>query len=468
MAVIRTTVLPRARRVWRIYTRMRTAILFLFAIAGLVVVGSFVPQQDTSAQSKVDAFQNAHPAVINLFQHMGLPLTEVFVSPVFLTVCGLLYGSLGACVLRRARALIRRVRRHHPRTSQFWGEWGSWSFHASFFVLLIAVLFGKLTGFQGLVEVTEGTVFSDSRGGYDQLQEGLLYNGDHSNVQMRLNSFHATYQPNGVAADYVSNVTLIDHGKEVQTADIRVNDPMSYNGVSYYQQDYGWAPHIVVTNTAGTVVFDGYIQMLPGATKAVGAGVLKVPDFGLKVPGNPQSVQMGAAISVFPDAHPTAALRADGSLDTNATQYVPGGEEARFPVVELKVYMGDLGLTRGPQNVNVLDTQNMVTLSQSGDPVPVVMGGTDTLPVFINGKEETFTVSFPDLRQFSLLMVKRDDGVPLVYVSFVMIMFGLLTKLYARPLLERRERNQREGGGDVEVTGKSATPEPVGAGAAPD
>ncbi len=423
---------------------MRTAIIFLFIIAGLVLIGSFVPQQNTSAAEKVSEFQAAHTNLDSMFAAAGLPLTQVFVSPVFFGMAALLYGSLGACVIRRFRALFVRTVKRYVRSAQFWGEWGSWVFHAAFFVLLFAVLWGKLTGFQGLVEVTEGTSFTEARAGYDQIQEGLLFNGQHGNFQIKLNHFSATYQPNGVAADYVSNVTVYDHGRPVLTHDMRVNDPLSYDGVDVYQQDYGWAPHMVVTNTTGQVVFDDYVQFLPGSTKSVGAGIMKVPDFGLSVPSQAGALQMGAYLSVFPDAHPEPVVNVDGSITPGATQYVPGGQEARFPVVQMKIYLGDLGLGKGPQNVNVLDTSRMVTLTQDGEPIPLVMGATDTLPVVVGGQLQYFHVSFPDLRQFSLFMVKKDSGVVLVYVSFGMIMFGLLTKLYVKPYLESRERRARE------------------------
>jgi len=57
-----------------------------------------------------------------------------------------------------------------------------------------------------------------------------------------------------------------------------------------------------------------------------------------------------------------------------------------------------------------------------------------------NGGTANFTISFPDLRQFSLFHVKKDNGVPLVYTAFVLTMVGLLSKLYLRPFLERRRR----------------------------
>ena len=432
-----------AGRAWREYTRMRTAIYLLMAVAFLVLIGSFVPQDQTSADAKVQDFITNHGYLNALTSAVGLPLTQVFVSPVFYVTVGLLYVSLGACVIRRFRALLVRTVRRYARSPQFWGECGSWIFHASFLLLVVAAVLGKATGFQGLVAVTEGTSFSETRSGYDSLQEGVLFNGQHSGFQVHLNSFSATYQPSGEAADYVSNVTVVDHGQPVLTQDIRVNDYLSYDGDKVYLMDYGWAPHIVVRNPAGQVVYDGYTQFLSPSndgTKSSASGVLKVPGFGYVPPGSTTPAQLGAEMVVMPDGHPVPALNADGSINPSLTDYSPGGQEARNPVIEMKFFLGDLGLNQA-QNVNALDTRKMVSYFQDGHAVSLLMGQTLRLPVpDANGIVSYFTVSFPDLRQYSFFMVNRDAGVPWIYASFVLILTGLMTKLYLKPLLQARQR----------------------------
>jgi cytochrome c biogenesis protein len=444
----------RLRHFWREYTRMRTAIFFLIGVVLIVLVGSFVPQQDTSAQTKVDQFLADHANLNDLASHVGLPLTQVFVAPLFFVLLGSLYVALGACVIRRGRALVMRTIRRHPRSPQYWGEWGSWLFHTSFFLLLVAVVWGKATGFQGIVTVTEGQRVTEARADFDTLQEGLLFDGRHAGYQVQLNSFRATYQPNGQPKDYVSNVTVYDNGRPVLTKDIRVNDFLGYRDVDFYQQDYGWAPHIVVTNPAGKVVYDGTVEFF-GAQKNVQTGILKVPDFGYTVPGAQQPLQIGARMAVFPDARTVAHVNPDGSIDPSQVDYQPGGEQSRHPVLQMQLWIGDLGLDRGqPQNVNELDTGHMspylLDSASGGDvPFPIAMGESKqlVLPGTDSAHSATFTVSFPDMRQYSLFMVKKDDGVPLVYATFLSIMTGLMVKLYLKPLLDRRRRSRRSGGG---------------------
>ena len=439
----------RARRFWREYTRMRTAIIFLIGVALIVLVGSFVPQQDTSAQTKVDQFLADHSNLNALASHLGLPLTQVFVAPLFLVLLGSLYLALGACVIRRGRALLLRTIRRHPRTPQYWGEWGSWLFHTSFFLLLVAVVWGKATGFQGIMTITEGQRAAEARAAYDTLQEGLLFNGQHSGYQVQLNRFTATYQPNGQANDYVSNVTVYDNGAPVLTKDVRVNDFLAYRDVDFYQQDYGWAPRIAVRNPAGQVVYDGTVDFF-GAQKNVQTGILKVPDFNYTIPGAQQPVQLGARMAVFPDARTVAAVNPDGTLATGQTNYGPGGSEARNPVLQVQLWVGDLGLDRGtPQNVNELDTSSMspyaVDSGNNDVPFPVPLGQSRqlVLPGTDASHPAVFTITFEGLKQYSLFMVKKDNGVPLVYATFLLIMTGLMVKLYLKPALDRRVKQRR-------------------------
>lgn len=102
---------------------MRTAIYMLLDVLGIMLIGTFVPQQFTSADQKVVEFLAAHPSLNGLFTHLGLPLTSVFVSPLFYILLGSIYIALLSCVLTRGRALIVRTIRGYPRSPQYWGEW---------------------------------------------------------------------------------------------------------------------------------------------------------------------------------------------------------------------------------------------------------------------------------------------------------------------------------------------------------
>ena len=265
---------------------------------------------------------------------------------------------------------------------------------------------------------------------------------------MRLNNFRASYAANGEASDYVSSVSVIDHGHTVLTKDIRVNDFLGYDDVAVYQQDYGWAPRLVVRNPAGTVVFDGSVEFFDdpknAGNKGIGEGVLKVPDFAYTVPGASQALQIGARLALFPDARVLPSVQG-GSIDPSQTQFGPGGVLPRNPVMDLQLWVGDLGLNGGAaQDVNQLDTDHMQPYFVNAHVIPLALGQTQKLDLpGAGGKPTQFSITFAGLHQYSLFLVKKDSGVAFVYASFGLIMAGLLSKLYMRPLLERRERTRR-------------------------
>jgi cytochrome c biogenesis protein ResB len=427
-------------RFWHQYTRMRTAIYFLIGILLIVLVGTFVPQEFTSSSQKVTEFVAAHQNLNDLATHLGLPLTSVFVSPLFYVLLGSLYIALLSCVLTRGRALVIRTIRRYPRTPQYWGEWGSWMFHTSFFLLVLAVVWGKATGFDGIMTITEGQRVAETRASYDTLQEGMLFDGRHSGYEVQLNKFRAPLQSNGMPSDFVSNMTVYDSGRQVVTQDVRVNEYLGYNGVDFYQQDYGWAPHMVVRNPAGEVVSDTDIQMISD-DKTASTGVLKVPAFNYTLPGQSKQVQVGAKLVLYPDAQ--ALPQVSGAANALNFSYAAGTAAANNPVLEVQLFVGDLGLDNGAsQDVFSLNTSGMTPYysGAAAFALPVHQTTTLSLPA-ANGGTTNFTVSFPDLRQFSLFHVKKDNGVPLVYTAFVLTMAGLLTKLYLRPFLERRRKH---------------------------
>ena len=85
----------------------------------------------------------------------------------------------------------------------------------------------------------------------------------------------------------------------------------------------------------------------PGSigNKAPGDGGLKVTDFDYTNTGKSKAIQLGAKMSFFPDATVIPNVTSNGSINPSATTYGPGGVEVRNPVIELQLYVGDLGPT---------------------------------------------------------------------------------------------------------------------------
>src|SRR5207249_396922 len=119
---------------------------------------------------------------------------------------------------------------------------------------------------------------------------------------------------------------------------------------------------------------------------------------------------IGASMLVYPDAVVIPAVSRGGSIDPSQTQFGPGGVLPRNPVIEMQLWVGDLGLNGGqPQNVNALDTDHMQPYFADRHVVPLALGQTQQFALpGAGGQQVPFTVSFPALHQYSLFLVKHD------------------------------------------------------------
>ena len=65
-----------------------------------------------------------------------------------------------------------------------------------------------------------------------------------------------------------------------------------------------------------------------------------------------------------------------------------------------------------------------------------VVGGGQTVsldtgkPLGPGAPQDGLTMSFPDLRQYSVLQISRDRGVPIVLLAAILVLVGLLPALY--------------------------------------
>jgi cytochrome c biogenesis protein len=447
---------------------MRTALILLLLVALGSVAGSLVPQA-VNSPARVAALYRDRPLLARVYGALGL--FDVYGSWWFTLLYVLLLISLASCLLPRSRALLRNLgqraqplrdigglrhfasgvvsdpperalerarrvlRRRRFRVSGpdaatgglaaekgMAREVGSLVFHWSFFLLLLGVAYGKGTGFTGVATVIEGQTWTEAHAGYDvPPREGRFFGESmHAGFQIRVRDFDVTYRESGLPMEFVSRVDLLDGGRTVRTDEIRVNDPLGYRGVKVYQSGYGWAPVIEVRQdgrllASGPVVF---VTDDPRDQRVPWTGVVKLPSL---------RPQVGMELRLLPD--PEAFLLGAPML------------EARRPFLAYTAYRGDLRLTSA-QSVFSLDETGLVEWKRGG----IGEGEAARLP---GGLE----ITFPELRQYTQFVVKRDPGVGIVLWSAVLLLGALLPALYS----SRRRvwvRVEAEGDGSrLEVAG---------------
>jgi cytochrome c biogenesis protein len=397
------------KREWRTLSRMKTAVILLAIVASLSIIATLLPQKALQPQKATDWVQ-AHQLLGPAFDDLGL--FAVYESWFFIVPLVLMYVSLGNCVLTRGRALYRRWQRGLPRGPQFIGEAGSLVFHLSFFVLLAGVLYNLAAGFTAYVNIVEGDSVVDARASYDQIEEGALFPPTgHKGFEVKVDTFNATYWDNGKPKDFVTHARVFDHGKLVKEQDIRVNQYLAYQDLKFYQASYGWAPVVQVFDPTGRKVFDAPVVFFGDPNFA--HGVFKAPAAG------PPGEQVGARMFFAPDAVDSGGQAHAGSADL------------RNPALTFAFFKGDLHANR-IANVYDLDVSSMKQIWTGG----LFEGQSADLP-------GGYRVSFPRVMRYTTLQVTDAPGLPIIYASFVLMLGGLMTRLYLRSLLDWRDARRR-------------------------
>ncbi len=440
--------------VWRSLRSMRTALFLLLLLALAAVVGSLVPQVGV-ANARIAATFRDHPLRARIYDQLGL--FDVYGSWWFTMIYTLLLVSLVACLIPRTRAFLRNVttrpapareldvmrhysemtvgedpeqaiRRARKLLRRRWfrvsgpngastlaadkglgREGGSLMFHWAFLVLLVGIIWGRGTGFSGQAVIVEGETWTEAHASYDgQIREGRFFGEDHSGVQLRVEDFQATYRMTGQPRDFVTRATILDpEGNVLEHVDIRVNHPAGPQGVKFYQFGYGWAPVIRVEQD-GVPIFDGPV-VCQQETAPKDVSPLQIPwRCVVKLPS--LDPQVGIRLELWPDSRGLLSLLETGQAMPMLVEYAP--------VMTWEAFEGDLRAEL-VQSAGILDTSAMRPLDTG------VLGAGETADL-----GRGLTMSFPELRQYTVLTVSRDRGLWIVLAAAILILLGLLPALY--------------------------------------
>ncbi len=107
--------------------------------------------------------------------------------------------------------------------------------HFSILVILLGAIIGIFFGFKGFLNLPEGAISSVAyyRSGIEQ-PLGFSIRCDNFLVDF--------YGGSDMPKAYKSWLTIIKDGKEVIKKTIEVNDPLTYEGITFYQSSYGMVP----------------------------------------------------------------------------------------------------------------------------------------------------------------------------------------------------------------------------------
>ena len=452
---------------------MRTALVLLVVLAAASILGSLFPQEGLSPQ-RVDQYFTDHPALAPVLERLGL--FDVFGSAWYMAIYLALLGALVACLVPRTRALWRVLRSRPPRggdlaryrtrarfstpaapaeamdaarrvlrrhryrladhEGQLAGEKGylreaaSMLFHVSLLVMLIGLAYGKGYGYRGQAAIVEGETWANARVGYDSFSPGRFFGADDlAPFQLRLDDFTNSFHPNNTPREFASHLTALDlDGRRLQAQRVAPNRPMTVDGVRIFQSDYGYVPVVQVTDAKGReLLAPQEVLTLRDPATEWSTGAVKVTN---------ATPQVGLELTMF-----TGLVTAP-----NCPGGAPFCNDPRLvrPVLVVLAYQGDLQANRA-QSVFTLDRSKLEPLGDR--PLLLVPGQSQKLA---NG----MTVSFTDLKQYSVLTLARDPGVPVVAVAAALLLAGLIPSLYVtRRRVWVRAAPDGQGGTRVELAG---------------
>src|SRR5665647_1979282 len=286
-------------RIWRFFISMRTGLVLILGLGLLSLIGTLLVQApagmtaDPAAYTSwVASIHSKYGGWTPVFDKLGF--FSVFTSIWFKAITVLLTTSVLACSVNRAPRLWKIA--FHPRTrmgetffthaalranilvptgpdtamddarevlkshrfrtiadpddnglnlyaDRFrWGPFGTVVAHLSFVIILLGFFLSATTGFKD-------TQFVVPVGSKVQVGHG-------TGLSVEAKSFNDAYYPDGSPSDYVSDLVVYKNGVAVERQMVRVNHPMTWDGVSFYQSFFGTAASMKITDAAGKTLYN--------------------------------------------------------------------------------------------------------------------------------------------------------------------------------------------------------------------
>lgn len=269
------------RRLLQWITDLRLAIVLLLLIALFSISGTLIEQGESLAFYQANYPE--HPALFGFLSWqiiLAIGLNRVYSTWWFLSLLILFGTSLTACTFTRQIPALKAAQRwnfyEQPRQFQklalsaeldtasvsfvipllekrgykifekegaiyarkgIIGRIGPILVHAAMLIILAGAIWGTFTGFVAQEMIPSGTAFQVKNiikaGAISQSQ--ILQNWG-----VRVNRFWIDYTPNGNIDQFYSDLSVINEkGEELKHKTIHVNEPMRYDGVTFYQTSWG-------------------------------------------------------------------------------------------------------------------------------------------------------------------------------------------------------------------------------------
>jgi cytochrome c biogenesis protein len=263
--------------VWDFFASVQLAIVTLCTISVVSIFGTFIPQNE-AYQWYIQKFGPRTARFFELFQ-----LDDLFGAIWFKALLAVLSANLIICSIDRFPAIWKQItadnlgtpfgRLKAMKRNAVWtvsepseeavenissilakkgwkaqtrqtedgtllcsqkGAWtrlGVFIVHGSILVILCGAIIGSLLGFKGNVSILEGQ-------STNQIQTNTTGKFLNLGFTVRCDGFSVNYYSNGMPKEFRSDLTVLENNRQIMHKTIRVNTPLTYKGVTFYQSSY--------------------------------------------------------------------------------------------------------------------------------------------------------------------------------------------------------------------------------------
>lgn len=385
--------------VWKFFSSMKLGLILLLIIAAVAIVGTLMPVDPQTNLPTFNVYNqiwfrgllgllcmNLLVCSLNrwkfIVRSIGIPKVKVsenylkkqklFSSVRKKATLAEMGGDLEAALHSRGYRVFREDEdgvTYLAADKGRYGVFGSFTTHLAFIVIVIGAIYGGFTGYEGFVNAPEGQTFSLVR---DVQWSTVKKPSASDDFDVRVNKFTMETYPDGSPKAYYSDLTVIDQGREVLSKRIRVNDPLQYKGVKFYQSSFGPANNVTVRVVNKK---DGQSQdyLIGEQNGAQFAGT----DLGLQV------------IKFIPDFDPSNPEQSKSDLPNN-------------PAVAYALYKGNQQIDTGYKLLNTP----------------------------LENEEATITFTGYHEGYYTGLSVRKDPGVPIVWLGCGLLVLGMLISFF--------------------------------------
>ncbi len=348
-----------------VFLSPRTTIFLLVCIALVSMIGAFIPQQ-----RETDFYLAQYGDLYRLFDFLGV--IDIFHSWWFQLLLLLLMVNLIACSVSRF-PMPWKVGELTKR--QWIGRLGPTITHFSIIIILVGSLIGNTWGFKGYMNIPVG----ESRNGVILKNSDRLLNLDFT---IRCDKFKEVKYPGSqITKEDLSELAILENGREELKKTIRINDPLTYKGISFYQSGHG-----VIPPKPGEVKTE--LEIIPKGDNSSGHRLQIAEGERKQIPGTEYEVQLGSFLPDF------------GLGDGNRP--FSRSDQPRNPAVQVNIYCNGNFTFNGWSFLN--------------------------FPDFHGSRDDSFRVKFINFsggKLYTGLMVVKDPGIWVVWTGFGLLMIGI-------------------------------------------